>query len=88
MTNSTVASTVEIDNLSFEYENQTNTSVTTADSQSRTSTVKNTSKPLRTITSGVPDIPPSYSQIIEGGDDIVIKEIGGPLRSPGVGVAF
>ncbi|KAK5228860.1 hypothetical protein LTR47_008275 [Exophiala xenobiotica] len=88
MTESTVASTVEIDNLSFEYENQTNTSVTTADSQSRSDTVKNIPKPLRTITSGVPDIPPSYSQIIKGGDDLVIKEIGGPLRSPGVGVAF
>lgn len=92
MTESTVASTVETDILSLENSSRTDTSMTTiGDLQSRSGTIKNVSKgggTLRPIVSGVPDVPPCYAEIIQGADDILIKEIGGPLRSPGVGVAF
>jgi len=89
MTESTVASTIDTDILSFENRSQTDTSVTTAaDLQSRNGTVKSVSKGLRPIMSGVPDMPPGYAEVVNDVDDILIKEIGGPLRSPGVGVAF
>ncbi|KAI1612675.1 hypothetical protein EDD37DRAFT_316921 [Exophiala viscosa] len=88
MTESTVASTVESDVLSFEYQNPTDASVTTADSQIRSGTTKGTSKGLRPIASGIPDVPPSYAELLKGEDKVIIQEIGGPLRSPGVGVAF
>ncbi|EXJ76912.1 hypothetical protein A1O3_10069 [Capronia epimyces CBS 606.96] len=89
MTESTVASTVETDILSFENQSLTDTSVATpTDAQSRSLTVRNASKGLRPIMSGVPDIPPSYVEVLKEVDDVIIREIGGPLRSPGVGVAF
>ncbi|KIX05208.1 uncharacterized protein Z518_06080 [Rhinocladiella mackenziei CBS 650.93] len=90
MTESTVASTVDTDILSFETQSQADTSVTTAtDLQSRSGTIRSVTKGgLRPIMSGVPDMPPSYAEFIKDTDDVLIKEIGGPLRSPGVGVAF
>ncbi|KAK4946314.1 hypothetical protein LTR10_014512 [Elasticomyces elasticus] len=88
MTESTVASTVESDVLSFEYQNPTDVSVTTADSQPRIGNTKSISKSLRPIVSGVPDVPPAYAELLKDEGDIIIKELGGPLRSPGVGVAF
>ena len=90
MTESTIASTVDTDILSFEVQSQTDSSVTTApDLQSRSGTIKSMSNGgLRPILSGVPDVPPCYAEVIgQLGDDLVIKEINGPLRSP-VGVAF
>jgi len=90
MTESTVASTVDTDILSFEVQSRTDSSITTApELQSRSGTVKSISHGLRPILSGVPDVPPCYADVISHiEDDIIIKEIGGPLRSPGVGVAF
>jgi len=88
MTESTVASTVGIDVLSFEYQNPTEVSVTTADSQIRSAITPGISKGLRPIVSGVPDVPPSYTELLKGEEKLIIQEIGGPLRSPGVGVAF
>jgi hypothetical protein len=92
MTESTVASSIDTDVLTYGNQSQTDaTSVTTyADNvQSRTGTIRSMSKSgLRPIISGIPDVPPCYADIVNGSDDILIKEIGGPLRSPGVGVAF
>lgn len=88
VTESTVVSTMETDVMSFEYQNQTDISVTTADSQPRTPAIQGVSKGLRPIMSGVPDVPPSYAELLKAEADIIIREIGGPLRSPGVGVAF
>lgn len=90
MTESTIASTVDTDILSFEIQSRTDSSITTApDLQSRSGTIKSISNGLRPILSGVPDVPPCYSDVIRHlDDDIMIKEINGPLRSPGVGVAF
>jgi hypothetical protein len=92
MTESSVASTIDTDILSYAEQSQTDaTSVTTyADNlQSRSGTIRSVSKSgLRPIVSGVPDMPPCYADIVNGHSDILIKEIGGPLRSPGVGVAF
>lgn len=92
MTESTVASTVDTEILSYGNQSQTDaTSVTTytENLQSRSGTVRSVSKPgLRPIVSGVPDMPPCYADIVNASGDIMIKEIGGPLRSPGVGVAF
>lgn len=90
MTESTIASTVDTDILSFEVQSRTDSSITTVpDLQSRSGTIKSTSNGLRPILSGVPDVPPCYSDVIKQlDDDVLIKEINGPLRSPGVGVAF
>lgn len=90
MTESTVASTVDTDILSFDVQSRTDSSITTApELQSRSGTIKSISHGLRPILSGVPDVPPCYADVISHiDDDMVIKEIGGPLRSPGVGVAF
>lgn len=94
MTESTIASTVDTDILSFEVQSRTDSSITTApDLQSRSGTIKSISNGLRPIISGVPDVPPCYADIIRqindnDVDDVLIKEINGPLRSPGVGVAF
>ncbi|KIW63390.1 hypothetical protein PV04_10238 [Phialophora macrospora] len=91
-TESTIASSVDTDILSYGNQSQTDaTSVTTNSEnlQSRSGTVRSVAKSgLRPIVSGVPDMPPCYADIVNGHDDILIKEIGGPLRSPGVGVAF
>ncbi len=91
MTESTIASTIDTDILSYGNQSQTDaTSETTytENLQSRTGTIRSVSKSgLRPIVSGVPDMPPCYADIVNGNDDM-IKEIGGPLRSPGVGVAF
>ncbi|EXJ54227.1 hypothetical protein A1O7_09564 [Cladophialophora yegresii CBS 114405] len=92
MTESTIASTVDTDILSHGDQSRTDaTSVTTYSEnlQSRSGTVRSVAKSgLRPIVSGVPDMPPCYADIVNGNHDILIKEIGGPLRSPGVGVAF
>ncbi|KAJ9605560.1 hypothetical protein H2200_010217 [Cladophialophora chaetospira] len=92
MTESTIASTVDTDILLYDNQSQTDaTSVTTytGNLQSRSGTIRSVSKSgLRPIVSGVPDMPPCYADIVNGDGDIMIKEIGGPLRSPGVGVAF
>jgi hypothetical protein len=91
-TESSIASTVDTEILSYGNQSQTDaTSVTTNSEnlQSRSGTVRSVAKSgLRPIVSGVPDMPPCYADIVNGNDDILIKEIGGPLRSPGVGVAF
>lgn len=90
MTESTVASSVDTDIVSLTNPSQTDTTVTAVvDLQSRSSTIKSLSKSgLRPIVSGVPDMPPCYAEVINAADGLLIKEIGGPLRSPGVGVAF
>jgi hypothetical protein len=91
MTESTVASTMDSDVLSLENQSDAGTSVTTApEVPVRSSAIKNMSRPLRPIVSGVPDMPPCYNDIVGKLDpsSIIIKELGGPLRSPGVGVAF
>ncbi|KAH0829577.1 hypothetical protein FOPE_10381 [Fonsecaea pedrosoi] len=95
MTESTVASTIDTDILSCGDQSQTDaTSVTTMTAgewQGRSGPVRSVSKgggTLRPIVSGVPDVPPCYAELIKDADEIIIKEIGGPLRSPGVGVAF
>lgn len=91
LTESTVASTAASDMLSFEAQSQTETTLTTpVDLYSRNGTVKNGSNGLRPILSGVPDVPPCYSDAIKqvDGANVLIQEIGGPSRSPGVGVAF
>ena len=92
MTKSTVASTVDTDILCYGNQSQTDaTSVTTytENVQSRSGTIRSVSKSgLRPIISGIPDVPPCYADIVNGNDDLLIKEIGGPLRSPGVEVAF
>ena len=89
-TESTVASTIDTEILSYGDQSQTDaTSVTTYNDnvQSRSGTVKSVSKSgLRPIVSGVPDM--CYADIVNGYGELLIKEIGGPLRSPGVGVAF
>jgi hypothetical protein len=88
-TESTVASSVDTDLLSVvDYASQTNTSVTSVDMQSRTGAVRTVVRGLRPIVSGVPDVPPCYVEVVKEPEEIIIKEIGGPLRSPGVGVAF
>lgn len=89
MTESTVVSNAETDMLSFEYRNPTDTSMTTVESSSPIGAAKTGSRPMRTMSRGVPDVPPSSAEVLDDVHDyIVIKEIGGPLRSPGVGVAF
>lgn len=89
VTQSTVVSTVDTDILSLEEQSQTDTSVATpTDAQSRAGTTKCMAKGLTPIMSGVPDIPPGYAEVLKEADDLIIREIGGPLRSPGVGVAF
>lgn len=92
MTESSVASTVGTDILSYGDQSMTDaTSVTTCNDNmhSRSGTVKSVSKSgLRPIMSGVPDMPPCYADIVNGTHELLIKDIGGPLRSPGVGVAF
>lgn len=87
MTESTIASTIDTDAVAPEYQSRTDTSMTTMDMLS--GAIGSVSKGLTRIVSGVPDIPPGYAEATQvSGDDMIIKEIGGPLRSPGVGVAF
>ncbi|EXJ81786.1 hypothetical protein A1O1_07851 [Capronia coronata CBS 617.96] len=89
MTESTVASTVATEILSFGNQSPTNTSIATpTDSQIRPATVRSIVKGLRPIMSGIPDVSPDYAEVLKRSDGIIIEEIGGPLRSPGVGVAF
>ena len=92
MTESTVASTIDTDILSYANQSQTDaTSETTCaeNPQSRSATIRSVLKSgLRPIVSGVPDVPPCYADIVNGKGEVLIKEIGGALRSPGVGMAF
>ncbi|KIW14187.1 hypothetical protein PV08_06968 [Exophiala spinifera] len=92
MTQSTVVSNAETDMLSSEYQNRTDTSMTTVESPGPIGLVKSISKTTETVANGVSDVLPSPAdaEAVDGADDgrVVIEEIGGPLRSPGVGVAF
>ncbi|KAL2408028.1 hypothetical protein ABEF95_014421 [Exophiala dermatitidis] len=89
LTGSTMASTLETDALTFEIQSQTDVSVATpTDSQIRNGTARSVSNGLKPIVSGVPYVPPDYADMLKQTDEVHIKEIGGPLRSPGVGVAF
>ncbi len=99
MTVSTVASTVDTDDMSLhsdDIESMT-TAPTASELQSRTGTVKSVSAGtgvLRPIVSGVPELPDQYGNIAgeKAVEEILIAEINGPLSSPlerpGVGLAF
>ena len=91
MTESTVASTIDTDILFSANQSQTDaTSVTTYvdNLQSRSGTIRSLSKSgLKPLVSGVSDMSPCYADVVNS-NDLMIKEIGEPLRSPGVGLAF
>lgn len=100
MTTSTLASTVDTDIMSLyddDLESMT-TAPTASELQSRTGTIRsNYERPpimngiaLKPIMSGIPDLPASYGEVVGEKEEevIMIEEIGGPLRSPAVGVAF
>ena len=100
MTASTVSSTVDTDIMSLDNDDieSMTTAPTISELQSRTGTIRSVhSGPpimngvaLKPIVSGIPDLPESYGEIVEGKADglVVIREINGPLRSHGVGLAF
>jgi len=93
VTASTVASTLNTDALSSDHPNQSDASMTTApEIQTRSGMAKTTTASigLKPIVSGVPDLPPCYTDVVvpQGEEKFVIEEIGGPPRSPGVGIAF
>ena len=100
MTASTVASTVDTDIMSLDNDDleSMTTAPTISELQSRTGTIRSVhggppimnGVALKPIVSGIPDLPESYGEIVGEKDDnlVVIREINGPLRSPGVGLAF
>lgn len=95
MTVSTVASTVDTDIMSIDNDDieSMTTAPTASDLQSRIGTIKSVSAGtgvLRPIVSRVPEPPNHYGEVVgeKAVEAIVIAEINGPLRSPGVGLAF
>lgn len=100
MTASTVASTVDTDIMSFDNDDleSMTTAPTASELQSRTGTIRSVcggppivnGAGLKPIVSGVPVLPESYGEIVGEKEEemIMIEEIGVPLRSPAVGVAF
>ena len=93
MTVSSVASTVNTDIFDNDDMESMTTAPTASEIQSRTGTVKSVSAGtgvMRPIVSGIPLLPEEYGEVIneKAMEEVMIAEINGPLRSPGVGMAF
>ena len=93
MTVSSVASTVNTDIFDNDDMESMATAPTASEIQSRTGTVKSASAGtgvMRPIVSGIPLLPEKYGELVneKAMEEVIIAEIYGPLRSPGVGMAF